>query len=61
MSEALETQSRVVSYSPGTGEPIDSVPIADDKAVADAVVRARAAQPAWAARGIRERAQILRK
>jgi succinate-semialdehyde dehydrogenase/glutarate-semialdehyde dehydrogenase len=52
---------KLVSYSPGTGEPIGSVEIADAAAVAAAVDRARAAQGAWAARGVRERARILRR
>lgn len=51
---------RMASYNPATGEPIGEVAMADEAAVRRAMVAARAAQPAWAARTIGERAQVLR-
>lgn len=60
--EALQPDpGRIVSYSPGSGEPVGSVEIASAAAVEAAVDRARAAQEAWAARGVRARAAILRR
>ena len=47
--------------NPSTGATIADVPAADAGAVADAVARARAAQPAWAALPFRERARRLRQ
>jgi acyl-CoA reductase-like NAD-dependent aldehyde dehydrogenase len=58
---APQISDRLVSFAPATGEPIDAVDIADEGAVAHAVARARGAQKAWAARGVRERARILRR
>jgi len=47
--------------NPATGATIADVPAADAGAVAEAVARARAAQPLWAALPIRERARRLRQ
>src|SRR6185295_14258778 len=46
--------------NPVTGEVIGSVPICSEEDVRAAVERARAAQPAWEARGAKERAYIMR-
>lgn len=58
---AVATSSeRLVSYNPATGAPIGDVPMADEEAVRAAIGRARAAQPAWAARPLKERVAIMR-
>jgi acyl-CoA reductase-like NAD-dependent aldehyde dehydrogenase len=60
--EAVQSErARIVSYSPGSGEPVGSVEVADPAAVEAAVDRARAAQQDWAASGVRARAEILRR
>ena len=60
--EALQPDpGRIVSYSPGSGEAVGSVEIASAAAVEAAVDRARAALQDWAARGVRGRAEILRR
>src|SRR5688572_2542641 len=46
-------------YSPVTGSRIATVPALDTAAVQALVARARAAQPAWQARGVRERADLI--
>ncbi len=53
--------SRLVVRSPANGEVVGEVPISSADDVRAAVARARAAQPAWAARPIRERMEILLK
>lgn len=47
--------------APATGEPLGEVPKLDGPAVAGLVARARAAQPAWAERPIRDRARLIRR
>src|SRR5436305_5209958 len=54
-------QDRIVSIDPATLEPIGDVRIAPAAEVRRAVERARAAQPAWAARSFRERAEVFRR
>src|SRR5438270_10279524 len=49
----------VVSYDPATGEEIGRVPLRSSEDVAQAVVRARAAQKSWAAHSFRERAGVV--
>ncbi|MFC5906912.1 succinic semialdehyde dehydrogenase [Streptacidiphilus monticola] len=44
---------------PFTGEPLAEIPESTPEDVATAFARARAAQPAWAARPVRERAAVL--
>ena len=51
----------VASVNPATGEVVRDLPCAPDTEVNDAVLRARNAQPEWAARGIRERVATLHK
>lgn len=46
---------------PGRGDVVAELPIDDAAAVAEAVARARAAQPAWAALSARKRGRLLRK
>ena len=58
------TASPPVSISvenPATGELLREVPAGDAGAIAEAVARARAAQPAWAALPVRDRAAALRR
>lgn len=47
--------------SPATGEPIDEIVVANADDVKNAVARARAAQPAWGALPVAERASYLEK
>lgn len=49
------------SVLPFTGAPLAAFPVSSVEDVARAVDRARAAQPAWAARSVRERAAVLRR
>ena len=51
---------RVVSVNPATGEALREFECASESEVHAAVARARAAQPAWAALGVRRRIAILR-
>jgi acyl-CoA reductase-like NAD-dependent aldehyde dehydrogenase len=54
------TETReIVSYDPATGEEIGRAPLMNAAEVAAAVSRARAAQPAWAARAFRARARVI--
>ncbi|HVN87697.1 MAG TPA: aldehyde dehydrogenase family protein [Candidatus Binatia bacterium] len=46
---------------PAHGTAIDELPIDDGAAVCAAVARARAAQPAWSALAVRERARLLKR
>ncbi|MCS7072434.1 MAG: aldehyde dehydrogenase family protein, partial [Anaerolinea sp.] len=46
--------------NPTTGELIGAIPVLDREAVAQAVARARAAQPAWEALSPRQRARVVR-
>src|SRR5262245_45169383 len=46
---------------PARGAVLAELPIDDARAVKDAVTRARAAQPAWAALPVRARSRLLRK
>jgi acyl-CoA reductase-like NAD-dependent aldehyde dehydrogenase len=55
MSDPIRVQN------PATGALLGEVPAAGPAEVAAAVARARAAQPAWAARPLRERARTLRR
>ncbi len=50
----------LVSINPATGKPLGEAPICGPEEVAEAVRRARAAQPAWAARSVRDRARDIR-
>jgi acyl-CoA reductase-like NAD-dependent aldehyde dehydrogenase len=47
--------------NPATGEPIREVPCGGTPQIEEAVARARAAQPAWAALGFAQRAAALRR
>lgn len=53
------TGAEIVSRDPATGEEIGRVPLTLPEEVARAVGRARAAQPAWAAKSFRERGRIM--
>jgi acyl-CoA reductase-like NAD-dependent aldehyde dehydrogenase len=54
-------QDVIVSENPADGSIVGKFPIAKAEAVHQAVARAKAAQPGWAARGLRERLEILRR
>ena len=56
-----ESQPQLAVRDPARGTVLDELPIDDAAAVAAAVGRARAAQPAWAALPVRERGRILRR
>src|SRR5271155_2814874 len=47
--------------SPATREPVGEIVVTTPGEVTAAIARARAAQPAWAARPVEERAAILRR
>ena len=47
--------------SPATREPVGEIVVTTPDEVTAAIARARAAQPAWAARPVKERAAILRR
>ena len=51
--------SEIVSYDPATGKEIGRVPLRTSAEVREAVARARAAHPAWAAQTFRQRAKII--
>ena len=52
---------KVISINPATGEVLRELECATDAEVQVAVGRARAAQPAWAALGVRKRVAVLRE
>jgi len=52
---------KIVSLNPATGEVLREVECADEEQVRTAVVRARAAQAAWAESGLRNRIAVLRE
>ena len=52
---------RITTSAPFTGTDIARLPQTPPDEVRQAIARARAAQPAWAARPVRERAEILRR
>ncbi len=58
---AAEKANVVEVFNPATGALIGKVPALSPDEVTEAVARARAAQPAWAAAGFAERARILRR
>jgi acyl-CoA reductase-like NAD-dependent aldehyde dehydrogenase len=62
MPAELETKHQaLISQNPADGSVVAEFPIATAGQVRQAVERARAAQPAWATRGIRARLAIIRK
>lgn len=56
----VEGQETIPVTNPVTAEVIGEIPVATPEEVRAAVERARAAQPAWEARGVRERARLVR-
>ncbi len=58
---AQSVQLHISVTNPVTGEQIGALPIMNELEVAAAVARARAAQPAWAALGVKARTRILRR
>jgi acyl-CoA reductase-like NAD-dependent aldehyde dehydrogenase len=58
---ATQESTCLVSRDPGTGAILGELECAHTAAVSAAVSRARAAQPAWAALGVRRRIAILRR
>jgi acyl-CoA reductase-like NAD-dependent aldehyde dehydrogenase len=59
--QAAQEADRIAVRNPVTGEIIGHVPATSPAEVKAAVDRARAAQPAWAARGVKERAALLQR
>ena len=51
----------IICIDPGTGEVLGRVPVFSSAEVVSAVARARAAQPAWARRSIKERGRLILK
>lgn len=56
---STETRTSIQNLNPSTGELIAEIPCASTEEVGAAVARARAAQPAWEALGLKERCRIL--
>jgi acyl-CoA reductase-like NAD-dependent aldehyde dehydrogenase len=54
-------RTEIISCDPATGDELGRVPIASDDDVNRALLRAREAQPAWAARSFAERGRIVMK
>ncbi|NBU25445.1 MAG: transcriptional regulator BetI, partial [Gammaproteobacteria bacterium] len=52
---------RLATYNPATGELLAELPVAGAEEIDEAVRRARAAQPAWAALSGTERSRVLRR
>jgi succinate-semialdehyde dehydrogenase/glutarate-semialdehyde dehydrogenase len=62
MATQIEIAARsIVSRNPATGEALGTLPCAGDADVDEAVARAVAAQPKWAALDVHERAACLRR
>lgn len=57
----VPAKGRLESINPATGEPLGDLPVTSPEEVADAVKRARLAQPSWGSLGARERAKVLRR
>src|SRR3954467_6950987 len=51
----------IISENPADGTVVAEFPIASAEEVRQAVARARAAQPEWANRGVRERLECIRR
>jgi acyl-CoA reductase-like NAD-dependent aldehyde dehydrogenase len=60
-SDVVPETGRLVVREPARDVTIEELPIDDGAAVGAAVGRARAAQPDWAARPVRERARLLKR
>lgn len=56
----LQDPQQIVCQDPNTGERIGSAPVCSPQEVAATVERARAAQPAWAALGLKGRTRVMR-
>lgn len=56
----VESREQIAVKNPVTNAVIGSVPIMSREEVQTAAARARAAQPAWEARGVKERARLMR-
>lgn len=59
LSPAPDGRRRLGLASPATGEPVGEITVSTPDEVTAAIARARAAQPAWAARPAKERAAII--
>jgi acyl-CoA reductase-like NAD-dependent aldehyde dehydrogenase len=57
----LAETDRIQSVNPNTGRLMNAVPVCGESEVRAAVAQARAAQPAWAARPLRERIKVMRQ
>jgi acyl-CoA reductase-like NAD-dependent aldehyde dehydrogenase len=57
----VKAAGEIVSYDPATGEEIGRAPLGSPEDVRRAVLRARAAQPAWASLSFPERARVILK
>jgi succinate-semialdehyde dehydrogenase/glutarate-semialdehyde dehydrogenase len=61
MTDVEIARRKIASVNPATGETLNELACATMQEVHDAVMRARAAQPAWFALGVHRRAKILRE
>ncbi len=57
----VEETGPIKSVNPNTGEILGAVPVCSESEVRAAVAKARAAQPAWAARTLRERIRVMQQ
>ena len=59
LAAARAGRERIAVRAPWTGEELGAIPRGAPDDIAAAVARVRAAQPAWAARGVKARARVL--
>lgn len=57
----IRETGELISRNPNTGEIVGSVPVASEADVMTSVSRARAAQPAWAARPLNDRIKMMQQ
>jgi len=57
----MENVGTIQSVNPNTGEVLGTVPVCGEREVREAVARARAAQPGWAALPLRGRIRVMRQ
>jgi acyl-CoA reductase-like NAD-dependent aldehyde dehydrogenase len=61
VAERPAAASEIAVENPATGEVVGTVPVMSAEEVAEAAKRARAAQPAWAAIGVKARGEVFKR
>ena len=61
VAERPVAASEIAVENPATGEVVGTVPVMSAEEVAEAAKRARAAQPAWAAIGVKARGEVFKR